>query len=371
MSKLGKIFFGNVRFRESEEFQEYQYKFLIVLMVAAVPATLVFVLGVVTGSNPMGMAHVRSMLIFSAVTTVLWLALRGRKRWYLPVAWLYEVACLLEYASALAHVPEDELRILWLFTNVPGVYLLLGKLAGGLMTGVVVLGLLVGNAHLSAPYSPNAMATAVVGLVYLAVFFHVFVDRALSYFQRMHESNQKLFHLAMHDTLTGVFNARAYYEHCERLISLAKRAGTPYVVLFVDLDHFKSINDRYGHAAGDLVLKSVADCLRANLRRSDLLGRIGGEEFSIFLPNTDLEAGLSVSEEIRRAVAALMPVIADGRVLTITASIGAARNRHSDQTMQEIQQQADQAMYHAKSLGRNRVSTLDEPMEEGRAPLSV
>lgn len=305
------------------------------------------------------------MLAFSATAFVLWLTLRGRKHWYRRVGWTYAIACLLEYISALAFVPTDELRILWFYLNVPGVYILLGKWEGLCITLLTIVGLILGNAHLSAPYSGPAMATAVVSLIYLAMFFHVFVDRALSYFQRLQESNRQLFHLAMHDTLTGVFNARAYYEHCEHLIHLARRNGTPYVVLFVDLDHFKAVNDNFGHAAGDVVLKTVAGCLGAKLRRSDLLGRIGGEEFSIFLPNTDLTAGITVAEEIRRAVEALNPVLDDGRILRITASIGVARNQHSEQTMQEIQQLADKAMYRAKEQGRNRVSALEEPMDGG------
>jgi len=135
--------------------------------------------------------------------------------------------------------------------------------------------------------------------------------------------------MATRDMLTGVLNARAYYEICDSLINLATRNSTPYSVLFIDLDHFKSINDNYGHAAGDIVLRSVANCIQGGLRNSDVMGRIGGEEFSVFLPNTDAIAATQVAEQLRQSIEVLMPSFGD-RQLKITASIGVARNHHSD-----------------------------------------
>lgn len=161
--------------------------------------------------------------------------------------------------------------------------------------------------------------------------------------------------MASHDMLTGVLNARAYYEVCDRLIHVARRSGNPYSVLFIDLDHFKTINDSYGHAAGDVVLKAVAECLTKAIRHSDALGRIGGEEFSVFLPNTDEEGAATLAENIRHAVESLRPEIEE-RHLRVTASIGVAADQDRVQSMLEIQQNADRAMYEAKAEGRNRVS---------------
>ncbi|MDE2585446.1 MAG: GGDEF domain-containing protein, partial [Betaproteobacteria bacterium] len=173
---------------------------------------------------------------------------------------------------------------------------------------------------------------------------------------RMRESNARLYDLAMHDPLTGAFNARAYYQIGDQLIMAARRTESPYSVLFVDLDHFKSVNDTYGHAAGDTVLKACATCIAGNIRASDIIGRVGGEEFSLFLPATDIEAALQVAEKIRLAIETLEIPIAPERNLRISASIGVARSQQHDQTLQDIQRQADTAMYQAKSAGRNRVS---------------
>jgi diguanylate cyclase (GGDEF)-like protein len=360
MRYLSHLVFGEVKFEASEEHLEFQFKFMCIVLLAGALATGIFLLGTLSELNRISPMHVRSMSGFTGVTLFLWLCLRGRKTWFYSIGWLYEAACILEATSALYFVSEDEFRLIWFFTNIPGVYLLLGQRVGFVITVLTLVGLVLGNPYLPSPYSPNAMATIVVSFIYIALFFHFYADRSVSYFTRMRESNIRLFDLAMHDQLTGVLNARAYYEICDRFILLAKRSALPYSVLFIDLDHFKSINDNYGHAAGDIVLKSVATCIGNSIRSSDSLGRIGGEEFSVFLPNTDMDSALQVAETIRHAVESLMPAISETSSLKISASIGVARNQHSEQTMQEIQKQADQAMYNAKKGGRNRVSSFAE-----------
>jgi diguanylate cyclase (GGDEF)-like protein len=239
------------------------------------------------------------------------------------------------------------------------VYILLGQKAGMVISVLTVFGLAIGNSYLSNPYSPNAIATGLVSLTYLAIFFHVYGSRSISYFSRMRDANRSLHELASHDMLTSLLNARTYYQKCDALISLAEREQTPFSVLFIDLDHFKSINDTHGHDAGDIVLKAVAACLKQSIRQSDEIGRIGGEEFSIFLPNTNLAGARQLAETIRQAVEALMPDIGQHR-LKITASIGVADNNNQHKSMRAIQQSADAAMYVAKASGRNRVSCFDE-----------
>jgi diguanylate cyclase (GGDEF)-like protein len=306
----------------------------------------------------MGMPHLGAMTVFTLAALLLWLILRGNTQRFYVVAWLYEIVCLLEYTSALMFVPEDELRILWFYLNVPGVYILLGQRAGMVVSALSVVGLGLGNAYLSKPYSPNAIATALVSLSYLAVSFHVYGSRSISFFLRMQEANRKLHQLASHDTLTGILNARAYYQRCDALINLAQRDHEPFAVLFVDLDHFKSVNDTHGHSAGDMVLKAVATCLAQGLRQSDLVGRIGGEEFSVFLPRTDMVGARQLAESIRQSIEHLMPDIGPQR-LRMTASIGVADNSSGLQTLLAIQQCADTAMYAAKAGGRNRVSCFE------------
>lgn len=362
MGRFSKLIFGNVQFETSEEYLEFQFKFLCIIVIAGAALTGLLIVGSCSGANVIAPAHVRSMMLFTTLSLVVWAFLRGRKQWFLPLAWLYETLCLLEYISALYYVSADEFRAIWFLTNLPGVYLLLGQRVGFVITILTGCGLAYGNQFLPAPYSPNAIATLVSSILFTGLFFHFYADRSVSYFVRMRESNKQLYYLAMHDQLTGVLNARAYYEICDKLIQVAKRSSAPYSVLFIDLDHFKSVNDTYGHAAGDLVLKTAANCISQNIRTSDALGRVGGEEFSLFLPNTELNAAVSVAEQIRKAVESLNIVLSSEESLHITASIGVARNHHSDQSMQDIQKQADLAMYKAKKGGRNRVSAFEEAL---------
>lgn len=361
MSRWERILFGQASFDESEEYLAFRFKLLNVLLLSGAICTLLFILGVRTQVNPFSELHLFSMCAFTACALVLWVALRGRKQRFLIVAWAYEVACLFEYTSALIFVSTDEMRVLWFATNISGVYIMLGQRAGFWITVIILAGLILGNPHLDAPYSQNALATTVLGLTYIAVFFHIYGSRSMSYFSRMRESNRQLQHMATHDPLTGVLNARAYSAACDRMILLAQRQKSFYAVLFVDLDHFKSINDTYGHDAGDQVLRTVAQALVGSVRQSDVVGRVGGEEFSVFLPDTGQDGAIVLAENLRRAIELLKPK-SGGIDLKITASIGVAQSGGGIQTLQEVQKLADQAMYMAKQQGRNRVSTLSPPV---------
>ena len=352
------LLFGRVRFAEREEDQEFRYKLVIVLLASGAFVTGLFVAGSLSAVNPIASAHQKSMVFFTTASFALWLWLRGTPERFMPVAWLYELLALWEAISSLVYVAEDELRLLWFFTNVPGVFILLGRRVGWAITLATMAGLAWGNAYLERHYSPNAMATALLCLLYLGIFFHTYVGRTSSYFNRMRDYNARLQEMASHDPLTQVLNARAYYAACEQQIAQSQRSGQPFSVLFIDLDHFKNINDTHGHAAGDEVLRVVARSLQGRLRGSDLLGRIGGEEFSVFLPATPLNSALQLAEALRQTIEQSRPGIGN-TALTITASIGVATRSQGAETMQRIQQHADEAMYEAKKAGRNRVSTLE------------
>lgn len=357
-AQLARGLFGHVDFGLDAEYQAFRYRFLVVLMLSAAGVTALFVLGSWLGLNPIDGPHGVSMTVFTVVTLLLWAGLRGRPARFYPVAWAYQALCLLEYSSALWWVPVDELRVLWFFVNVPGVFILLGQRVGWGVTLASMAGLWAVNHRLSVPYSPNALATALLSLLYLGVMFHAYADRSLSYFLRMRDYNRQLQALASHDPLTGLMNARAYYAQCERWLQADRPAAEPYAVLFVDLDHFKRVNDTWGHAAGDAVLRAVAQALAGQLRADDALGRIGGEEFSVFLPNTGLDTARQRAEALRAAVQTC-EIHHQAQVLTITASVGVAAGQSGGLALQVIQTQADAAMYQAKQAGRNRVAVLD------------
>ena len=173
--------------------------------------------------------------------------------------------------------------------------------------------------------------------------------------RQLAESNQQLNYIATHDALTSLLNYQAYRSACEKMICLSNRNHTAYAVLFIDIDYFKGINDTYGHSAGDAVLQSIASCVSHSCRRSDIAGRVGGEEISLFLPDTDLTGALIVAEKLRRTIEETRTHF-EGFSLKVTASIGVAVKTSNQQIVAEILQAADTAMYQAKKEGRNRVS---------------
>ena len=164
--------------------------------------------------------------------------------------------------------------------------------------------------------------------------------------------------LATSDVLTGVFNRRGFDDAAERAIRNAQRQRQPLSVVVADIDNFKLINDRHGHTAGDRALRHFADRLKRLVRRGDLIGRIGGEEFALLLVNTCAQDALEVVERIRRDIAA-MPVDGGARIV-MTASFGVTSLRPGDISLGSLLSRADRALYRSKLEGRDRVTSADE-----------
>lgn len=163
--------------------------------------------------------------------------------------------------------------------------------------------------------------------------------------------------LAERDPLTELFNRRSFLSLLDKANSLAMRQGQPLSVMIIDLDHFKSINDTLGHAVGDQALRHFVQVAQGCLRKEDVMGRLGGEEFGIFLPGADLHAAQEVAERLRGAVAQSALEVPP-QTLRLTASIGVAPCAHHDPAEAALHR-ADQAMYQAKLHGRNRVELAD------------
>ncbi len=161
--------------------------------------------------------------------------------------------------------------------------------------------------------------------------------------------------LAWNDELTGSLNRRRFAEMVRREIIGAERTGKPLTVALLDLDDFKRINDRHGHAAGDAVLREVASTIRGVMRATDLSARWGGEEFCIALPGADLEGAVLVAQRVRAAIGALRVSTDAGEVISCTATIGLAERGDRDETLDALFNRADRAMYRAKQSGKNRV----------------
>ena len=160
--------------------------------------------------------------------------------------------------------------------------------------------------------------------------------------------------LATTDGLTRLYNRRTFLQRAESEFERSRRYQRPLSVLMLDVDHFKNVNDGYGHETGDRVLRVLADACRKSLRQQDVIGRYGGEEFVAFLPETPAETALEVAERLRESVAALGVASPTG-VVKVTVSIGLATASRTTAAVAQLINDADQAMYEAKQQGRNRV----------------
>lgn len=162
--------------------------------------------------------------------------------------------------------------------------------------------------------------------------------------------------LATTDALTGLTNRRAFFEQGRQMLELTRRYGHACSLLMIDIDHFKAVNDRHGHHAGDQVLRTLADRLRDVLRQADLVARLGGEEFSALMPTTDLDAAAYAAERVRELCEGLQPDLAHGSdaPVSVSVSVGVAQWRQGE-TLEHLLERADAALYRAKRAGRNRV----------------
>ena len=172
--------------------------------------------------------------------------------------------------------------------------------------------------------------------------------------------------MAITDPLTGLSNRRKFYENASLEFDQSRRYDRPLSVIMMDIDHFKRVNDTYGHAVGDQVLQGLAQLVKSNLRQVDFLARYGGEEFVIMMPETGLEEAMMIAERLRQNTAeATLPTRAGNMVITI--SLGVVKLEDDCRNLEELLDRSDQAMYVSKRTGRNKVTSW-KPEHSARLP---
>jgi two-component system, cell cycle response regulator len=178
------------------------------------------------------------------------------------------------------------------------------------------------------------------------------------HYERLRKNYENSLALSLVDPMTGAFNRRYLEAHLPKMMARSESHLKPLAALMIDVDHFKQFNDSYGHDQGDIVLKAVARTIMNSLRPSDLVVRMGGEEFAAIMPETDLAVALRIGERLRERVAAMdMPSHDPDKPLNVTISIGGAwiKEVDTDVTVDSLLKRADAALYQAKNTGRNRV----------------
>lgn len=172
---------------------------------------------------------------------------------------------------------------------------------------------------------------------------------------KLERARSELAELAIRDSLTQAYNRREFVRRIEDEARRCRRSRRPFSLLMVDIDHFKSINDTYGHPAGDEALKSIVALLHANARPTDFIARYGGEEFALILPETASASAIPVAERLREAVAAQPVAVTADKSIRLTASFGVATYLEETEEIEHLIARADEALYQAKNAGRNCV----------------
>ncbi len=348
----------------------FKYKgYVIVLFISTSIVTLSWVLEIFAGRSS-SFNRIADPLLALCALILAGLLLLGKERVMRPVEWVGYVVIIsyfltnIYYMLYVYHGNLDTLEDL--STLAPWITMIytLGYLMFGARNGFVASGLF--YAALLGVSLPAVVQRLLVGeeLRAVHVFIHIYFSGLvaisllfiLAYFtgaySRMRALNEAVQRVANTDFLTGISNRRHLYEVLEQEVEEALQKERSVSLIMFDLDHFKRINDTHGHDVGDDLLKSVASLAGRNLRKSDQLGRWGGEEFLILTPETTLERAEFVADRLKLAIET-----GSFKGDTVTASFGVVTHRPGE-TVKTLLKRADEALYLAKENGRNRVETL-------------
>jgi diguanylate cyclase (GGDEF)-like protein len=252
-------------------------------------------------------------------------------------------------------MPDNSFRSYWFPVSTIIMFVVAGVWAGILAGLISIIALIAAPLLVGQPipnlHSVLSLLFAMTGLMVMGYFYIRHLERA---HQLIDEKTEQLMHTVRTDLLTGVYNRLGFFEEAERLIKLHRREHQPFVVGVIDLDHFKQINDSHGHEAGDEALKVFAGMIQKSLRSSDLVGRMGGDEFMIFLSFTDCDAAKMVYKKLSQNLQSIPVKTPKGSLIHLQASIGFARKEKESEILGQLVKRADEALYQAKREGRNQ-----------------
>ena len=223
-----------------------------------------------------------------------------------------------------------------------------------LMSGFTILFIALWTDTLDELFEPPKLLTTILEDSFQVIGFSLIIVGIYTWIKHNNKITQQLHELAKTDSLTGLLNRRYFLEKVNVEIEKSRRYNNGFSILMIDIDHFKSINDNYGHHSGDAVLREFSKVIVGNMRKTDIISRWGGEEFLVLIPESNAESCFNVAEKLRLHIENIS-VVAEKLVIKFTVSIGIAILKNEDHTSEVLINRADKALYEAKQNGRNCV----------------
>ena len=355
---MSKFFHCKYSSSENELLTSFKHKMLrlmiVLLVIASTLSGLYYTLGFGTISN--GEHNLRYAHAFLAL--IFYFILKFNKDTYTYVSYGLIFMTLFIFSYAFYHVDNADVRLLWFLVITMAAFITNGMILGILTAVLSMLSLLYVNALYDLNMSSFTFLTIGSSLFITSLVLYYFTKKIEAFSRHLSEQNARLDRLASVDPLTGMMNRRVFLEMADKYLHQSHRQEEKFYFLMLDIDHFKNINDTYGHKEGDNVLISYAKVIDDMLRENDLFGRLGGEEFGVVILEKNEENALHVAEKIRLAIESQVHKV-DDKVLPITMSIGVAFGDESA-TLEEVMHASDVAMYRAKTSGRNKVCVSED-----------
>jgi len=367
---LNNFLYSGFTFSAEEDLLQFKFKMLNSIFIIIAFFSALFGLLSDLGINDIGPIHSKVNYVYSFLTIMLIFFLRLSKKNYTLTAHSLLIISLITFTSALIFVPQDEFRMIWFYLLIFVAYMLQGRTSGIFYTLASIVIILTVHYFVELQLSQTAINSGVFGLIIGSFLSHVYANKITDYENSLKQQNSSLSVLASTDYLTGIMNRRMFNEISEHYFQTAQKDHLSLTLLLLDLDHFKKVNDTYGHQVGDQLLICFVKTIENILTKSDIFARIGGEEFAILLSQIDKKDAYDLAEKIRKEVENIT-IECEGQNVYVRTSIGITQNGATDSSFDDIFSRSDMALYQAKNKGRNQTCCAPFSVNEITCPNST
>ena len=350
---LNNILYSGFKFSGDKDLLQFKFKMLNSIFIIIAFFSALFGLLSDLGINDLGPIHSKVNYAYSILTIMLIFFLRSSKKNYTLTAHALLIISLITFTSALLFVPQDEFRMIWFYLLILVAYMINSKTSAIFYTLASIVIILTTNFFVELQLSQVSINSTVLGLIIGSLLSYIYTNKITQYENSLKEQNSNLSVLASTDYLTGTMNRRMFNEISERYFQTAQKDNLSLTLLLLDLDHFKKINDTYGHQVGDKLLILFVETTKNILTKSDIFARVGGEEFTILLSQMNRKDAYDLAEKIRKEVENIS-IKYKGQNVFVRTSIGITQNSTTDSSFDDIFSRSDMALYQAKKEGRNR-----------------